>query len=178
MPELSAWDSFYLIVGGAAAALVGLQFVAIALIADRPVRRQFEASAAFASPTIVYFAVVLFLSALVRVPWRGIGPAAAFWGAAGLAGVVYTLLVARRMRRQDVYRPVFEDWVFHLLLPLAAYGSLAGSAVAAPSHPRPALFAVGGAVLLLLFVGIHNVWDAVTWHLFARTAHRNDAEEE
>jgi VIT1/CCC1 family predicted Fe2+/Mn2+ transporter len=29
-----------------------------------------------------------------------------------------------------------------------------------------ALFAIGAAVLLLLFVGIHNAWDAVTYHVF------------
>jgi hypothetical protein len=28
------------------------------------------------------------------------------------------------------------------------------------------LFAVGAAALLLLFVGIHNAWDAVTYHVF------------
>ena len=32
----------------------------------------------------------------------------------------------------------------------------------AHSHTRPALFVVGAATLLLLFVGIHNAWDAVT----------------
>jgi hypothetical protein len=30
------------------------------------------------------------------------------------------------------------------------------------------LFGVGGAALLLLLVGIHNAWDAVTYHVFTR----------
>jgi len=29
-----------------------------------------------------------------------------------------------------------------------------------------ALFGVGAAVLLLLLIGIHNAWDAVTYHVF------------
>ena len=50
----------------------------------------------------------------------------------------------------------------------AAYTILAISAYAAHSQARPALFLVGSATLLLLFIGIHNAWDAVTYHVFVR----------
>lgn len=73
------------------------------------------------------------------------------------------------MRSQTAYKPEFEDWLFHVLLPMAAYITLAASAYAARFHLREGLFGVGAAVLLLLFVGIHNAWDAVTYHVFART---------
>jgi len=33
------------------------------------------------------------------------------------------------------------------------------------SQARPALFLVAAAALLLLFIGIHNGWDAVTYHV-------------
>jgi hypothetical protein len=36
MSDLAAWDSFYVIVGSAAGALIGLQFVVVTLIAQRP----------------------------------------------------------------------------------------------------------------------------------------------
>jgi len=36
MSELAEWDSFYVIVGGAAGALIGLQFVVMTLIAEKP----------------------------------------------------------------------------------------------------------------------------------------------
>jgi hypothetical protein len=45
---------------------------------------------------------------------------------------------------------------------------LAGSAYVAHSHARPALFVVGAATLLLLFVGIHNAWDVVTYHVLVK----------
>ena len=64
MSELAGWNSFYVIVGSAAGALIGLQFVVATLIADRPALRVAEAGAAFATPTIVYFGTALFLSAL------------------------------------------------------------------------------------------------------------------
>jgi hypothetical protein len=46
----------------------------------------------------------------------------------------------------------------------------------AVSHARPALFGVGAAALLLLFIGIHNAWDAVTYHIFVvRKRQENEA---
>jgi hypothetical protein len=71
-----------------------------------------------------------------------------------------------RMRAQTVYQPELEDWLFHVVLPLAAYAMLALSAFEAPYHTRAALFGVGAAALLLLFIGIHNAWDGVAYHVF------------
>jgi len=167
MAELTEWGSFYVIVGSAGGALIGLQFVVMTLIADRPSLRNVpEAAAAFASPSVVHFAIVLLLSAVLSAPWRTMDAVAVFWGVVGLCGIVYLAVVTRRMRAQHVYRPVFEDWLFHVLLPFAAYGLLTASAFIVHAHLRPALFFVGGSTLLLLFVGIHNAWDAVTYHVY------------
>ena len=63
MTALAGWGNFYVIVGSSAGAMVGLQFVVIALIAEMPiVRGQAQAGAAFATPTIVHFGAVLLLS--------------------------------------------------------------------------------------------------------------------
>jgi len=167
MPAFAGWENFYVIVGSSAGALIGLQFVVVTLIADMPVvRDQAQAGAAFATPTIVHFGAVLLLSAILSAPWHGIIGAAALWGLLGLGGIVYEIVVARRMRKQIAYTPEFEDWLFHLLLPFAAYATLAGSAYRARSSIGGALFGVGAAALLLLFIGIHNAWDAVTYHVF------------
>jgi hypothetical protein len=79
------------------------------------------------------------------------------------------------MRTQTVYKPEFEDWLFHVLLPFTAYLLLAVSAYATRSHLREALFGVGAAALLLLFTGIHNAWDAVTYHVFVHA--RNNEQQ-
>ena len=129
MSDLAAWDSFYVIVGSAAGALIGLQFVVVTLIAQRPTRAAPEASAAFGTPTIVHFGAALLLSALVRVPWQSIAVPAILWAAIGLCGAIYSLNVIRRMQIQGVYEPEFEDWLFHVVLPVAAYAILALSAI-------------------------------------------------
>ena len=139
MTELAEWDSFYVITGSAAGALIGLQFVVMTLIAHRPRRAQM-AGTAFTTPTIVHFGAALLLSALLRAPWRTIAPAAALWGAVGLAGAAYVMIVARRIGMQDYYRPQLEDWLFHVLLPWTAYAALALSALAIPiGHARGAV---------------------------------------
>ena len=177
MTALDGWENFYVIVGSSAGALIGLQFVVITLIAERPALRMAEAGAAFATPSVVHFGVVLLLSALVSVPWNGIATVAVLWGLVGLSGIVYAVVVARRLRVQTTYQPVFEDRLFHVLLPLAAYAMLAGSACVAYSHARPALFVVGASTLLLLFVGIHNAWDAVTYHVFVQKREQREVEQ-
>jgi hypothetical protein len=163
MHELAEWESFYVLVGGAAGALIGLQFVVMTLVAERPPLRAAEANSAFGTPTIVHFSAVLLLSALLRVPWHAIIPAAALWGLIGFSGVAYGLIVARRMRKQRAYRPDLEDWSCHVLLPLAIYATLSASAFAASSHTSEALFCVGASALFLLLIGIRNAWDSVAY---------------
>jgi len=160
---LIAWESFYVIVGSSGAALTGLQFVVIALIAESRRRSTAREISAFSTPNVVHFCAVLLMSAILSAPWRGLSNVSLALGACGLAGVVYCLIVATRARRQMTYRPVFEDWLWHLVLPLIAYALLLVSAILLPSHPHRVLFLVGATALLLLFIGIHNAWDAVTY---------------
>ena len=167
MTPLAGWENFYVIVGSSAGALIGLQFVVMTLIADLPsAHGQPQAGAAFATPTIVHFCVVLLVAGVQSAPWHTIGPVAVIWGLLGVGGIVYEILVVRRMRIQTAYRPVFEDWLFHVVLPVAAYAAMAASAFVARLNMGEALFPTAAAVLLLLFVGIHNAWDAVTYHVF------------
>jgi hypothetical protein len=166
MPLFEEWESFYDIVGAAAGALVGVQFVVMTLIAENPPPRVHESGPAFATPTIVHFSAALLLSVLVRVPWRGVAPIATLWGITGVAGIVYSIVVARRMRRQTSYQADLEDRFYFLLVPAAGYAILLVSALVAGAHTEEALMGVAGAVLVLLFVGIHNAWDAIAYHVF------------
>ena len=177
----AGWDSFYVIVGAAAGALIGLQFVVMTLMASRPPRMNSAkaAAAAFATPTIVHFGAVLLLCALMRVPWPALVYPAASWGLVGAAGIVYTALIGWRMGSQTVYRPVLEDWTFHLAGPIVAYGLLAAAAPLAFGRLTIAEFAVAAATLMLLYIGIHNAWDATAYHVFvtlSSRAERRDGE--
>jgi hypothetical protein len=72
------------------------------------------------------------------------------------------------------YEPEFGDWLYYALLPLVAYSMLALSAFMALSHTREALFGVGAAALLLLFIGFHNAWDSVAYLVFHSKQNTNN----
>jgi len=74
-PQLTAWESFYVIVGSSGAALIGVQFVVIALIANRRTLATAEAIRAFATPTVVHLGAGLLVSAIMSAPWPSPLPA-------------------------------------------------------------------------------------------------------
>jgi hypothetical protein len=165
---LTAWSTFYQIIGSAAAALTGLQFVVIALVVQSGRRAPNRDSAAmqiaaFGSPTVGHLCSALFISAALTAPWRSLLGASVPIIGCGLVGTAYEIAVARRARRQDGYKPVFEDWLFHVALPSVAYVTLLVAACVLPRLATAALFAVGGATLLLVYIAIHNAWDTVVY---------------
>jgi hypothetical protein len=159
---LAGWESFYVIIGTAAAALTGLQFVVITLLAQLN-RGTTDSNRAFGTPTIVHFGAVLFIAAILAAPWPSLWGVGLILGVSAVGALLYTALVIRTARRQTTYIPVLEDWVWHFTLPPIAYAMLLVAAIILQSNPTVSLFLVGAAALLLLFVGIHNAWDSVTF---------------
>lgn len=162
---LGAWESYYVIVGSSAAALTGLQFVVITLVSEA--RRELGTGGgaidAFATPTVVHFCAALLVSVSLSAPWPGpFGPALVV-GICGLVGALYTALVLWRATRQTTYKMVLEDWTWHIVLPLLAYGAQVVAATTLPTYTMTALFAIAGSALLLVYIGIHNAWDTTTW---------------
>jgi hypothetical protein len=163
LAQLTAWESFYVIIGSSSAALTGLQFVVIVLSTEMNALGSGSATRAFATPTIVHFCAVLFISAILSAPWLALASAGIALGACGVAGLAYAVMVVRQARRQTDYAVVLEDWIWHGALPLIAYAALLVAAVFLQRQPVPSLFVIGGTALLLLFVGIHNAWDSVVY---------------
>jgi len=157
----SAWENFYVIIGSSAAALTGLQFVVVVLGAEA--RSLGPEVGAFGTPTVVHFCAVLLMSAILSVPWRTVSHAGLALSAVGVAGIVYMVVVIRRARGQTRYVPVLEDWLWHCAFPFIAYVTLLAAALLLQRDPPTCLLLIGATALLLLFIGIHNAWDAVTY---------------
>ena len=165
---LTAWESFYVIVGSSAAALTGLQFVVIVLGAEMKAVGV-PTTSAFATPTVVHFCASLLISAIMSAPWHGLSSVGLAIGACGMSGLAYVVMVVVQLRRQTDYAPVLEDWIWHCVLPFGAYAALLAAPVLLRWHPRPSLFMIGATALLLLFIGIHNAWDSVTYIALKRS---------
>lgn len=160
---LVEWRTFYEIVGTAAASLTGLQFVVIALVAQARTRATGHEIAAFGSPNVAHFCAALFIAAVLSAPWHSLGSAAFPLAACGFVGAVYAIVVATRARRQTGYKPVFEDWLFHVALPMIAYAALLVAGALLLRSTVSSLFVIAAAALLLLYIGIHNAWDTVVY---------------
>ncbi len=161
---LAAWSSFYVLTGSAAAALTGLMFVVITLVmGTNRVRRSRDGISTFSTPTVAHFGAALLISAVLSAPWHSLIYPAIVLGLAGLYGVVYVLRLMYRTKRITAYDADFEDWAWYNVLPMVAYGAMVIAAILLFSNISSALFVFAAAVALLIFIGIRNAWDIVTY---------------
>ena len=178
-PLLAQWQNFYVIIGSSAGALTGLQFVVIALIADMEELPGMTEVRAFGTPTVVHFCVALLVSAILSAPWPAFYGAELALGICGAAGIAYAVRVIRHATRVTIYKIEAADWVWYAALPLVAYGVLLAAAILLAWHRAWSLFLIAATTLLLLFIGIHNAWDAVTYAVIAGRGQesKKDAKE-
>lgn len=168
LSQLTAWGNFYVIVGSSAGALTGLQFVVMALISETNAEGSMAEIGAFGTPTIVHFGAVLLASALMSAPWTTYSSVARGLGVFSAIGVAYVVIVVLRTRRDMRYKPVFEDWLWHCAFPLVSYIGFVAASILLTGIPTLALFILAAAEMFLLFIGIHNAWDTVTYIVIER----------
>ena len=179
LSPLVAWQNFYVITGSAAATLTGLMFVVATLIAGVRVRVALpsESFTTFNTPNVVHFGAALLVAAVLSAPWQALWQTSVLLGLSGIGGVSYVVIVLRRVRRQTDYQPVMEDWLFHTILPLVSYTAILVAAFVLPGDPAPALFVIAAATVLLLFIGIHNAWDNVTYIAVELSGRENKSQD-
>jgi hypothetical protein len=174
---LGEWQNFYVLVGSAAGALIGLTFIVITVAAGASgipnAAARLAGLRAFITPTAVYFGYALAVSAVMSVPGQTAFSLTICLAVGAAGGLLYWGSVIRWMlRASSGYRLFLADWIWSVILPPLAYVSLAASAGLLAGHTAAALYIVAAMTLLLLFVGIHNAWDVVVWMTTERDAHR------
>ena len=171
---MESWQSFYVIIGSAGAALIGIQFVVVTLVASMRRRPPMESFSAFGTPTVLHLSGALLVSAVMTAPWPSIVAVSRTLTACGLAGLVYCGIVIRRTLRQTYYVPVWQDWLWFSFCPISLCATLTVGAVLLRTRTYIALFVIAAAALGLLLMAIRNAWDSVT-HLIVI---RGDDEDE
>ena len=156
------WHEFYLMAGGAAAVLIGLIFVVISLMQDRPRSSVLAGTRLYMGPIVLGVSFVMLLSAAALVPgvtareFAALSGAVALWGLA--RGVIST--VGIHNVRDEVH---WTDIWFYGLIPIALYialGVIAWCFWIDMPCARPAL---AGFVTAGLLLAIRNEWDLITW---------------
>lgn len=96
---LHEWESFYVIIGSSAAALTGLTFVVIAVVADAGPRAASQLGiGTFVTPIIVHFCAALLISAILSAPWHRHIDVQIALGACATVGLIWTSMVLHGTR--------------------------------------------------------------------------------
>lgn len=157
--------------GSSAAALTGLMFVVITLVTDaiRNRVRPEDGVSTFSTPTVYHFCAALFVSGILLAPWRSVWVPGMAIALLGIIGTIYIGQIIIRTSRSTAYRAELDDWIWYTILPCIAYLVIAGCGLFLNRSPRLILFGLAAATLLLVFIGIRNAWDVVTY----LAVHRN-----
>ena len=158
------WENFFLTTGPSAGSLIGLLFVVITLTAGRDRESTLRGAALYLTPTVFHFGMVLAVSAAAMAPGLSATQTALAIGAMALYGVGYTILVGVRLWKADGnVKPHWSDIWMYGVTPPAAYLLLLLAAALEFVEPRIAPYGVAVMLMALLFMGIRNAWDLVTW---------------
>lgn len=161
---LGAWTNFYVMLGSSAAALTGLMFVVITIVSGTErARKTPDGISVFTTPTVIHFAAALLISANFVAPWHSLVGAAVIPGLIGLFCLIHIVRVIFRARRFSAYTPDLEDWTYYTILPIVAHATILAGATLLAISTVTALFMVAGGAVLLIFIGIRNAWDVVTF---------------
>jgi hypothetical protein len=164
-----AWQSFYILVGTAAATLVGLMFVALAFGAGR-VGTTLSSARAFADPMFTHFSQVLVTSAVVVFPTMEATP----------FGIVVIVIAALRlMLMVRVFRGMMtaqrahadlelSDWVIGLVLPVAVFAMLVLIGAGFVAGYVTSFTALAVVTLLTLLLGMYGAWELMVWMAVTR----------
>jgi hypothetical protein len=163
---LRGWQNFYFMMGGAAATLAGLMFVALSLgqhlISDQT-KSQMKL---FAMPSIIYFVSVLLLAGIMLVPiftptWMAL--VLFLSGGYGFLRVskLAVFLFRAALRNADF---TVADWLAQIIGPVASYALLLIAALFfVLDQATLGLIALGIVAIVLLLSAIANTWSLVIW---------------
>ena len=165
------WSEFFLMAGGAAAVLIGLIFVVISLMQDRPRSSVLAGTRLYMGPIVLSVSFVLALSAAALTP--GIGRAefaaitaiVALWGFG--RGVMSTVGIGRLT---EVH---WTDVWFYGVFPVLTYLALGMVALAFWVDLWWATKGLAVGITLALLLAIRNEWDLITW---IAPRHENSAD--
>ena len=156
MNELERWATFYLLTAAAAAQFIGLLFVVITLGAERRRRADSYRISIYLTPTVILFAHVLFLGALLTLPNHNRLTAILCICFGGVIGLVYSGRSLIGGGKKSFIEP--RDRIPYAIFPCAACGLLVLGGVLILHAPQIGLTLVAAGILLLLALAIRNSW--------------------
>ncbi|MBS0333028.1 MAG: hypothetical protein JSS35_09690 [Proteobacteria bacterium] len=157
------WDDFYLLIGGAAGALIGLLFIVVTLLRDGDQGLKLKAADAYMTPTVAHLALVLVMSATATIPHLVPAAVGGLFLAGALACSAFSGRSLSMLAGGEIRAPHWSDVWGYGVWPFVASLVLAGFAVTAWLAPTWTAFGIAASLVALLLIAVRNAWDLVTW---------------
>jgi hypothetical protein len=161
------WSDFYLVVGSAAAVLIGLIFVVVSLMNDRPRSSVLYGSKLYMGPIVLHMSFVLVLSAGALTPrlsnrtYAAVTAVLALWG---LARAVYSIAGMTHLRGEGDGNSVhWTDPWYYGGIPFVIYAFALRVALAFWNDADWAPYGIAAAILALILLSVRNEYDLITW---------------
>jgi hypothetical protein len=160
------WENFFLMAGGAAAVLIGLIFVVISLMGDRPRDSVLAGSWLYMGPIVLGVSFVLALSAaaldpdISRPTFAAVTALAAAWGLVRGAMSAWGIGKLTRIGTEKVH---WTDPWFYGVFPILIYLAMAVDALAFWKSWDWAKDGLAIVIVAALLLAIRNEWDLITW---------------
>lgn len=161
MPE--GWQDFYLLIGSAGAALIGLLFVVVTLTAGRERQTLVTGKRLYTSPIVFHLSMILALSGAAMAPVVTARCFALLCGIVAAAGAVIGIRITIGIRRARSGAVGWDDVCWYGVAPVFLYLLQLGAAIGLAANAAWGALGVGAVLMGLLLVCIHNAWDLVTW---------------
>jgi hypothetical protein len=162
----AGWDEFYLLAGSAAAVLIGLIFVVITLLDDKPRSTITTGSRLYMGPIVLQVSFILTLSAAALAPRITAAQFAVITGIVaswGLYRAAVSTFGIERLRRSTDDPPHWSDTWYYGVIPGLLSLLLAVVALEFWREEDWAQYGLAAVVTGLMLVSIRNEWDLVTW---------------
>ena len=153
------WDNFYILLGSAAGALIGLLFIVVTLTSGMDRDQALKGASRYMTPTVVQFTAVMLVSAIASAPEPGWLQRDALL-VLSLVLLAWTLINLWRMLLIPMGGGQATHWTdpwFYAAAPAVAYLALAIAGAKGPP------LSVGALAVAILILGIRNAWDLITW---------------
>jgi hypothetical protein len=159
------WDNYFVLLGTAAAGLIGLLFVVVTLSAGVERSRALRAGGIYMTPIAVHFGIVLSISACTLVPRltpQQLAVLIAIFAVLGFSAAMRSCFGIVDFHR-GADPPHWSDFWGYGAAPAVAYLLFEGVAFGVWSHAAWATYLLAAVMLVLLLVAIRNAWDLLTW---------------
>jgi hypothetical protein len=161
---LTPWHDFVILLGTAAATLIGLLFVAASVGSSVFTMERQSAVRVFLSPSVVHLCTVLAATLIAVAPIPTPLVLGILVTASGVLGAIYVALVWRTMIRDGYIKSLdLTDRLWYASAPALGYATLIAAGVTLALNLAPACIIYAAALALLLGAGLRNAWDITTW---------------